>query len=149
MTEWLVPLIWFIIAVLLILIEANTFNLVTIWFAIGAIATMFVSIFAHDIIWLQLIVFLATSILMVLTIRNYAVKKLKSQSIKTNVNSLIGKKAMVTEAIEKFKYGLVKVNGNYWTAKAETNETIDKGEIVEIIDIRGVKLIVRRENNNY
>lgn len=149
MAEWLVPLIWFIIAILLILIEANTFNLVTIWFAIGAIATMFVSIFAHDIIWLQLLVFLATSILMVFTIRNYAVKKLKSQSIKTNVNSLIGKKAVVTETIEEFKFGLVKLNGNYWTAKSEANEKIEKGQIVEIIDISGVKLIVRKDNNIY
>lgn len=144
--EWIVPLAWFIIAILLILIEANTFNLITIWFAIGAIATMFISIFAYDLIWLQLSVFLTVSILMVLTIRNYAVKKLKAQSIKTNVNSLIGKKCVVTDIIEEFKLGQVKINGNYWTAKSETGETIEKGQIVEIVDVSGVKLIVRVSN---
>jgi len=142
--EWIVPLTWFIIAVLLILIEASSFNLITIWFAIGAIATMFVSILIPELIWLQILIFFVVSIFMIFTIRNYAVKKLKTQTIKTNVNSLIGKKALVHETIEEFKFGQVKVSGNYWTAISETGETFEKGQIVEIIDVNGVKLVVRK-----
>lgn len=144
MIEWLVPLIWFIVAVLLFFIEASTFNLVTVWFALGAIAAMFVSVIVPDGYLLQLAVFFGISILMVFTIRNYAVKKFKTQTIKTNVNSLIGKRVLVTETIEEFKYGQVKVDGNYWTAKSEHGDIIEKDETVEIVEISGVKLIVRK-----
>ncbi len=146
--EWIVPLVWFLIAILLIVIEATTFNLITIWFALGAIATMFVSIIFPDQVGIQLVVFLSVSILMVITIRNYAVKKFKATTIKTNVNSLIGKKCIVTRTIEEFKYGEVKVDGNYWTAKSENNETIEENSVVEIIEVSGVKLIVRKQDEN-
>ncbi len=139
----IVPLTWFLIAIVLIIIEANTFNLVTIWFAIGAIATMFIAIIFPEEYWLQILIFLGVSILMVLTIRNYAVKKLKQQTIKTNVNSLIGKRVIVTQTIEEFKFGQVKVDGNYWTAMSDTGETIEKNQIVEILEVSGVKLVVK------
>ncbi len=142
--EWLVPLIWLIIAILLIIIESTTFNLLTIWFAVGAIAAMFVSILFPELIWLQMFVFLGVSILMIVTIRNYAMKKLKASSLKTNVNSLIGKRVIVTQKIEEFQYGEVKVDGSYWTAKSLNNEVIDRDSIVEIIEVSGVKLIVRK-----
>ncbi|HEY8364141.1 MAG TPA: NfeD family protein [Haloplasmataceae bacterium] len=146
MYEWIIPLAWFILAILLFFIEANTFNLITVWFAFGALGAMLVSIIVPDWYWLQIIVFLVISILMIFTIRNYAVKKFKTQSIKTNINSLIGKHVIVTERIEEFKYGQVKVDGNYWTAKSENGETIEKDETVEIVEVSGVKLIVRKVN---
>jgi len=144
MEYWLVPLIWFIVVVLLIVVESMTFNLITIWFALGAIATMFVAILFPTSYGLQFLVFLSVSVLMIFTIRNYAVKKFKATTIKTNVNSLIGKKVMVTKPIEEFKFGEVKVDGNFWTAKSENNETIEENSVVEIIEVSGVKLIVRK-----
>ncbi|QVK17980.1 NfeD family protein [Mycoplasmatota bacterium] len=144
MEYWLAPLIWFLIAILLIVIESMTFNLITIWFALGAIATMFISIIFREAYAIQFAVFLGVSLLMVVTIRNYAVKKFKATTIKTNVNSLIGKKVMVSKTIEEFKYGEVKVDGNYWTAKTENNEIIEENSVVEIIEVSGVKLIVRK-----
>lgn len=144
MENWLPPLIWLIVAVLLIIVESMTFNLITIWFALGAVATMFIAIIFPQATTAQIIVFLGVSLIMVVTIRNYAVKKFKATTIKTNVNSLIGKKVMVTKKIEEFKYGEVKVDGNYWTAKSENSETIEENSVVEIIEVSGVKLIVRK-----
>lgn len=144
MEYWLPALIWLIVAILFIIVESMTFNLITIWFALGAIATMFISIICPKAVAIQFVVFLGVSLLMVVTIRNYAVKKFKATTIKTNVNSLIGKKVMVTKTIEEFKYGEVKVDGNYWTAKSENSETIEENSVVEIIEISGVKLIVRK-----
>jgi membrane protein implicated in regulation of membrane protease activity len=144
--EWMIPLfpfIWLLIAILLLIVEAMTFNLFTIWFAIGAFVTMFVSIKVHEL-WAQAGVFLVVSILILVFIRNYAVKKFKSQTIKTNVNSLIGKKAMVTKKIEPYKYGEVKLDGNYWTAKPENDDIIEENTIVQVVEVSGVKLIVKK-----
>lgn len=144
METWMVPIIWLFIAVLFIIIESMTFLLVTIWFALGAIGAMFVAIIFPDEYLLQAITFVVVSIVSLIYIRNYAVVKLKANTIKTNVNSLVGKKAIVTKTIEPYKYGEVKIEGNYWTAKPENNETILENDIVEVIEITGVKLVVRK-----
>lgn len=145
--EWLpfiwLPFLWLSVGILLLVVEANTFNLVTIWFSIGAFVTMFVAIEVHEF-WIQAIVFLVVSILSLVLVRNYAVKKFKTKTIKTNVNSLVGKKGIVTKTIETYKYGEVKVDGNYWTAKPEGDEIIEENTIVEIIEVSGVKLIVKK-----
>ena len=142
--EWIVPLMWFIGAVLLILIEASTFNLVSVWFALGAIAAMFTSVIFPKMYHVQVFVFLGVSIFMIFTIRNYAVKKFRVQSIKTNVNSLIGKRVVVSQKIAEFEFGEVKVDGNFWTAKSLDGSTLDVGDVVEITEVSGVKLIVRK-----
>jgi membrane protein implicated in regulation of membrane protease activity len=143
MDPWVIPLFWLIIAVVFIIIEASTFNLFTVWFALAAFVTMFVSI-VTDLIFVQVMVFFLVSILSIYTIRNYAVKKFKATTIKTNVNSIIGKKVKVTRQIEPFKFGEVKVDGNYWTAKTLDDQIIKEDSIVEVVEVSGVKLIVRK-----
>ncbi len=143
MDSWIVPLFWLVIAIIFLLIESSTFNLFTVWFALGAIVTMFVSILSDSYV-LQAAVFITVSVLSIFTIRNYAVKKFKATTIKTNVNSLIGKKAKVTRTIELYKFGEVKVDGNYWTAKPVSDEIIEENSIVEIVEVSGVKLIVKK-----
>ena len=56
--------------------------------------------------------------------------------------SLSEKTVFVLEEINEFETGLVKINGQVWTAKALHNETIEKGEIIIVDHIEGVKLIV-------
>lgn len=144
--QWIIPFIWFLVALVFIVIEASTLNLITIWFAGGALASLVVALIVPQMIWLQFLVFIIVSILLVFTIRNYAVKKLRASQVKTNVNSLIGRRAIVTQTIEEFKYGEVKVDGAYWTAKSVDGSIIEKDAVVEIIDISGVKLIVKKVN---
>jgi membrane protein implicated in regulation of membrane protease activity len=143
--EW-TALFWLVLAVILIIFELETFNLVSIWFALGSVFAMIVSLFLPDWIWLQIIVFLFVSIIILVTIRDLAIKKFKVGAIKTNVSSLIGRSVQVTSNIEPYKFGEVKVDGNYWTAKSVDGETILEGTIVEIVEISGVKLIVKPVN---
>jgi membrane protein implicated in regulation of membrane protease activity len=140
--EW-TALFWLVLAVILIIFELETFNLVSIWFALGSVSAMIVSLFLPDWIWLQIIVFLFVSIVIIVTIRDLAIKKFKVGAIKTNVSSLIGRNVQVTTQIEPYKFGEVKVDGNYWTAKSEDGDIIPEGTIVEIVEISGVKLIVK------
>lgn len=140
--EW-IPLFWLLLAVLLIIIESISFNLISTWFAIGALAAMIVSLVFPEAVTIQIFVFLGVSVLILVTIRDFFVKKLKTGVIKTNVNSLIGKRALVTQQIEPFKNGEVKVDGNYWTAKSLNEDIILINQIVEIVEVSGVKLIVK------
>lgn len=133
---------WFVTFIVLLIIEIVTINLVSIWFAIGAIASMITSFFTNSI-FIQLIVFIIVSLISLL-ITKPIIKKIKSKEIiPTNLDRVIGKSAIVTKEIKKDKYGEVKVLGSIWTACSDRD--IDLGEKVKVLSIEGVKLIVKIE----
>lgn len=135
---------WFIAFIILIIIELATVNLVTIWFAIGAVAAIISTIFT-DSIAIQLIVFGVVSLLSLL-ITKPLVKKFKKFDVEaTNLDRVIGKIGEVTKKISSNEYGEVKIFGNYWTATSK--EELDVGERVKVLSIDGVKLIVEKEEN--
>lgn len=138
------PLFWLALTIVLIVIELQTFNLTTIWFAIGSIAATILAIFVPKMFLLQIGLFLGVSTLMLLSTRRILIKKLSTKEVKTNVNALVGKTVLVTEIIEEYKFGVVKVDGNYWTAKSLDGETIEVNERVQIMAVEGVKLIVKK-----
>ena len=131
---------WLIIFVALIFLELHTINLVSIWFAIGSLASFFVSLCVEDMT-IQVAVFVGVSLLSLLLTRNF-VKKIKSTKIeKTNLDRVIGKVGYVTEDITKLNPGEVKVDGKKWAAISE--KEIPAGKSVEILEIDGVKLVVK------
>jgi membrane protein implicated in regulation of membrane protease activity len=133
---------WFITFIVLLFIEIITVNLVTIWFAIGAVAAMITAHFTDSLL-IQIIVFTIVSAL-VLLLTKPIVRKLRGTSLEaTNSDRVIGKEAVVTKKITKNSYGEVKVLGNYWTACSDEKFDVDDKVIVKGID--GVKLIVERE----
>ncbi len=135
---------WFITFIVLLFIEIITVNLVTIWFAIGAVAAMITAHFTDSLL-IQIIVFTIVSAI-VLLLTKPIVKKLRGGSVEaTNSDRVVGKSAIVTKKISKDNYGEVKVLGNYWTACSDQNIDVDDKVIVKRID--GVKLIVEREEN--
>lgn len=133
---------WFIAFLVFLVIELVTVNLVTIWFAIGAILAMLCSLITDSVV-VQGVVFLISSIL-VLVLTRPLMKKFKGfDRIPTNSDRVIGKIGEVTAKIEKNKYGEVKVFGNVWTATS--NQVLNVGEHVKVKAIDGVKLIVEKE----
>lgn len=135
-------LIWIGIAVLFAVIEALTLGLTTIWFTVGGVAACVVSLLGGHLV-LQVIMFLAVSILLLYFTKPLAEKKLRIGAEKTNVDALIGQVGVVTEEIVPFATGLVKVNGVIWTALPDDeNLTLTSGEKVRIVRVEGVKLIV-------
>lgn len=137
--------IWFILAIVLAGIEAATLGIVTIWFAIGALAAMIVSLTGLPFIY-QVIAFIVTSGVLLYFTRPIVKRFLIKKTQKTNSDRLIGEKGVVIEKIDPvLGTGQVKVLGQIWSAKPDQRESIDVDETVEILEISGVKLIVKNK----
>lgn len=137
------PVMWLILLVVLALAEAATINLVSIWFAAGALVALLVSLFCPNF-WVQLVLFLVVSALCLALVRPVAQKKFTPRLHPTNLDLLIGQDAVVTEDIDNLNAtGQVKVGGQIWTARSETDTPIAAGIIVRVLRIEGVKIIVQ------
>lgn len=134
---------WLVILAVLLVIETATLGLTTIWFATGALVAFLMSL-AQVNIYLEIVVFLVVSILMLIFTRPIAVKYFNSKRIKTNYESVIGSVAKVTQTINNFNAtGVVVVAGVEWTARAANdNYIINSGSRVIVKEVSGVKLIV-------
>lgn len=134
---------WLIIFVVLVGIEAATMGLFTIWFAGGALAAFLVSLF-HVGLMVQLVVFLVVSFLLLYFTRPILLRHINTKRVKTNVDSIIGMEARVTEDIDNFHAtGVAVLNGQEWTARSvKDDEPIPAGKKVAVKEIKGVKLIV-------
>ena len=137
-------IIWLIIFVSFLVIEAMTAGLTSIWFAGGALAAA-VAAYLGGNIFLQLGLFIGISVVLLLFTRPLAVKSMKSHKEETNVNSLIGKSAVVTQGIDNLaQTGQVRINDVEWLARTEEDSVkIPAEKIVKIIKVEGVKLIVK------
>ena len=140
------PVMWLIILVVLALAEAATINLVSIWFAAGALTALLVSLFCQNF-WIQLVVFLVSTLCLAL-VRPLAQKKFTPHLRPTNLDLLLGQYGVVTEDIDNLAAtGQVKVDGQIWTARNEVEEPIPAGSIVQVLRIEGVKIIVRAKDS--
>ena len=137
------PVYWLIAFVVLVGIEIVTLALTTIWFAGGAFAAFLVSLFGAGV-EIQMAAFLIISFIMLFLTRPFAAKYINSNTVKTNAESLIGRRARVTAQINnELEQGTAVIDGQEWTARAlDSREVIPEGTMVEIEKIRGVKLIV-------
>ncbi len=135
--------VWAILAGVLIAVEAITAALTTIWFAIGALAALVGAVFGAPV-WLQIVLFLIVSVLMLALTRPIAMRYVGEKTVKTNADSLVGQEAVVTEKIDNLQStGAVQIRGQIWTARSVNPEhTIEVGEIVMVRSISGVKLMV-------
>ncbi len=136
---------WIIATIVLMVIEASTVNLVSVWFAIGTFAAAIVAAFGGGYV-LQIVVFVVISVL-VLIFTKPVVKKMREKNAQaTNADRIIGKEAEVTEEIDPISgSGQIKVLGQTWSAKAEGNLTVSKKARVRVLRIEGVKAVVKEE----
>lgn len=137
--------LWLLLFIVLIIIELLTVNLTTIWFAFGSLVAYILSFFVSDTM-IQTIVFLVSSIVFLIFTRSIVKKFLLNKEVKTNADMLIGKTCVVTKEITKNETGEVKVNGQYWSAKA--NKKIKVGSEAKILSIEGVRLIVKEKEED-
>ena len=141
----MIPVYWLGAVVLLLVIEAITMGLTTIWFAGGALAAFFVALAGGQML-LQIGVFLVISTLLLIFTRPAAAKFMNQKVERTNVDSLIGKHAVVTETVDNLKgTGRVQIGGADWKARSgEESLILNKDEIVKVSRVDGVKLIVNK-----
>lgn len=132
---------WLIIAVIFGIAELMTTSLTLVWFSIGALVMSFLAIFIESIL-LQIIIFGVISVILLVIATKYLVDRDKDVKYSTNLQGIISKNALVIEDIEAYSTGLVKINGEQWTAISKNEVKIEKNKIVKIVAIEGVKLIV-------
>ena len=90
-------------------------------------------------IWLQILLFFAVSLLLLFFTRPVAVRYFNKDRVRTNVESMIGRQAIVTSEIDNLQgIGQVTVGGQEWSARTEK-----PGTVVDIVAVSGVKLIVK------
>ena len=124
--------------------EILTVGFLLFWFGIACLLAMVVSFFTSNII-IQMVVFLVSSVILILSTKPFVKKFINKKTILTNANSLIGKKAIVIKEIDNLQgTGQIKIGGEIWSAQNESDTTISENQEVEIIKIEGVKLIVKQ-----
>lgn len=133
---WLVAMIVFIIA------EASTVALVSIWFAVGALAAIVVALLGGGV-GVQVSVFLAVSVLLLLCLRTVVRKYIRPRLTRTNVDSVIGSTGVVTTPVNNVAaLGQVSIAGMEWSARSTTGAPLPEGALVRVDRIEGVKVFV-------
>lgn len=142
----MVSITWLAIFILLVIVELLTMGLTTIWFAGGAVVAFIASLLNANM-FVQVLLFFAVSILLLIFTRPFASKYVNRNKVLTNVDGLVGKRAVVMQDIDNLQMtGEVQIEGKVWMARtSEDGVHIAKDAIVTIESIRGVKLIVKEE----
>ncbi len=131
----------------MVVAELATVQLVSIWFAAGALMSLIFSLFNAPV-WLQVVVFFAVSAVCLIITRPIVKKTVNDKKVPTNADMAIGKTGIVTETIDNIKgLGKVKVQGSLWSAKSSDGSVIDENERVRVLEIKGVKLVVENIKN--
>ena len=134
---------WFAAVVFFAVVEASTVSLVSLWFVGGALTALIASLLGAEL-WLQIVLFVVVSGGLLACLRPFIKKVLSPRITPTNFDRIIGQKVPVVETIDNLSAtGAVKAEGNIWSARSERGEIIEKDTVVEILEIQGVKVIVR------
>lgn len=137
---------WFIAFLVFLGVELITLGLTSIWFAVGALVAFFAAFFGAPV-FVQFILFVVVSTIILVFIRPFAVKYVNNNTEKTNVESMAGKTGKVTTRIDDIEgTGQIIIDGMEWTAKTEDGESIEVGELVTVLRIEGVKAVVKKSD---
>ena len=135
--------IWLAVLVVCVGIEIATMGLTTIWFAGGALVSAILAALNAPL-WLQIVAFFVVSLILLYLTRPVAVKYFNKDRVKTNVESLIGRQAIVISEIDNLQgIGQVTVGGQEWSARSVKDDIqLPVGSVVVVRSVSGVKLIV-------
>ena len=135
-------ILWLVLMVMFLLLEAGTVAVVSLWFAAGSLAALLAAL-AHGPVWLQTLLFLVVSAGLLLALRPLAKKYLSPKLTATNVDSVVGSTGLVTAAIDNVSAaGQVKLGAMEWTARSTSGQPIPVGTRVKVDKIEGVKVYV-------
>ena len=139
--------IWLAVLVVCVGIEIATMGLTTIWFAGGALVSAILAALNAPL-WLQIVAFFVVSLILLYLTRPVAVKYFNKDRVKTNVESLIGRQAIVISEIDNLQgIGQVTVGGQEWSARSVKDDVqLPVGSVVVVRSVSGVKLIVEEKH---
>ena len=134
--------VWLGLMILFIVAEAATVGMVSTWFAIGSLAAIISALLGAKV-WLQVMLFLVISAVLLALLRPLARKYFTPRLIRTNVDALEGKLCVVVTAVDNLaSTGQVKVGDVEWSARSTNGEPIPAGTQVRIDRLEGVKVYV-------
>ena len=133
---------WFVAMLVFLAVEGATVSLVSVWFAAGSLVAMIAALLgAH--IWLQVILFIAVSACLLLSLRPLLRKYFTPRLVRTNIDAVIGTQGVVLTDIDNIaSQGKIKLGAMEWTARSSSGEKITAGTIVKVDRIEGVKAFV-------
>lgn len=134
--------IWLILAVVFVVAETITVALISVWFAIGAILAMIAALFGGAV-WLQILIFIASSGILILLTKPLSEKLVNKKTVKTNADRVVGQTGTVLQSIDNLKAeGQVRVMEQIWSARSADGTPIAAGTLIIVKEIQGVKLLV-------
>lgn len=139
---WIALLIFFLAA------EGLSPNFVTVWLAAGSLGGLAAEQLRLSFFW-QFFSFAFVSVLSLIYLRPLFTKRFRAKTQKTNLESLLGSKALTLTPIDPLRGGTAKINGIEWSAiPAEgISEPIPPDTVVTIQSIQGVKLVLAYPEN--
>ena len=145
MQDSYITIAWLGLLIILLVIEIITVGLTSIWAAGGALAALILNILGLSLVWQVIAFFVVTFVLLIFT-RPFAVRFINTQREKTNYEGIIGKTIRIAERVDNIRQtGMAVVNGQEWTVRAEDEQEILETEtLAKVVNISGVKLIVRK-----
>ena len=136
------PIIWLFLMVLFIMMEASTIAVISLWFAVGALAAMIASLLGGAL-WLQLLLFFAVSCGLLCVLRPVLKRFFTPKLTKTNADAIVGTTGVVIGQINNvLAHGQVKLGAMQWSARSTTGAVIEEGTLVRVDRIEGVKVFV-------
>ena len=134
--------VWTAITIAAVLVEVFTPQLVSIWFAIAGAICIGLAFVPGLPFWATIIIFAVLSIILLFSLRPTLTKLLnKQKDLKTNIDSLIGKNVRMIATSDFDNLGQARVGDVVWSVKSRDGEVLKEGEVVEIVDVDGNKLI--------
>ena len=135
-------LIWLGVFAFMVVAELATVGLTAIWFAGGAIFASIAGFLGLGWPWM-LVIFMATSLVLLIVMRPLAKKMMMPKLTATNAESLIGQfYPLIQKAGPGHQTGQVKIGDVEWRVISEDGSEIPEGAVVEVRKIEGTKLIV-------
>lgn len=134
--------VWLILMIAFIVVEAATVNMVSLWFAGGALVALVASMMGAPV-WLQILLFVAVSAALLIALRPAVHKLFTPKLTRTNVDAVVGAEGIVTAAVDNIHAtGQVKIGSMEWTARSSDGQNMEVGTRVRVDKVEGVKVYV-------
>ena len=142
-------LLWFLIGLILFLLELIVPGFIIFFFGVGAWVTALVCLIATPGTNLQIVIFAVISVLSLIALRKLIQKKFfysKGNNSEAVEDEFTGKEGIAITDFGKDKKGKVEFKGTIWNAESESE--IKEGKAVIIIKIESLVLKVEPKINN-
>lgn len=140
--------VWLGVIIVTAVLEFITLDLTSIWFTVGAIVPLILSI-VEAVGWeWQVVIFVVLSLVLIFSLRKVTKKfLLRNAKEKTNLDSVIGKSFKLLSAIDDDGIGTIKVNGVVWNVVSADGTQVEKDAKVKIVKVEGSKFVVEKLND--